>query len=180
MSSSVLIRWCGPAAVLAGVLFVVNGLLTVTNPQIPFLNVMSSIAVLLMVVGLAGLHLLQKGRVGLIGLLGFYLTIVGILAQLLGLVDLGFLVMVGALVILVGLALYGIDTVRARVLPLWCGMLLIWRQRLGWAALAIATLAIAIPLGPYTNVWFGFVWLALGYILWLRRGMATEPPSRVS
>jgi hypothetical protein len=168
MSSSVLIRWCGPAAVLAGVLFVVNGLLTVTNPQIPFLNVMSSIAVLLMVVGLAGLHALQKGHVGLIGLLGFYTVIVGILAQLLGLVDLGFLVMVGALVILVGLALYGIDTVRARVFPLWCGMLL------------IATLAIAIPLGPYTNVWFGFVWLALGYILWLRRGMATEPPSRVS
>jgi 4-amino-4-deoxy-L-arabinose transferase-like glycosyltransferase len=122
----------------------------------------------LLVVGLAGLHALQKGRVGLIGLLGFYVTIVGILAQLLGLVDLGFLVMVGALVILVGLALYGIGTVRARVLPLWCGMLL------------IATLAIAIPLGPYTNVWFGFVWLALGYILWLRRGMATEPPSRVS
>ncbi len=136
----------------------VNGLLTVTNSQLPFLNTMSSVAVLLMVVSLAGLHALQKGRVGLIGVAGFYAVIVGALAQLLGLVHLGLLVMVGALVILVGLALYGIGTVRARVLPLWCGGLL------------IATLPIAIPLGPYTNVWFGIVWLALGYMLWLRKG----------
>jgi hypothetical protein len=121
-----------------------------------------------MVVGLGGLHALQRGRLGLIGIVGFYAVIVGTLAQLLSLVELGFLVMVGALVILVGLALYGISTVRARVLPLWCGMVL------------IATLPIAIPLGPYTNVWFGLVWLALGYMLWLRKGLATEPPSRVS
>ena len=168
MSSSVIIRWCGPSAILAGVLFVVNGLLTVTNPQLPFLNTMSTVAVLLMVVGLAGLHALQRGRAGLVEVVGFYAVIVGTLAQLLSLVYLGFLVMVGALVILLGLALYGIGTVRARVLPLWCGMLL------------IATLPIAIPLGPFTNVWFGLVWLALGYMLWLRKGVATESPSRVN
>ena len=42
MSSSVLIQWCRPVAVLAGVLLVVNGLLTETNPQLSFLNATSS------------------------------------------------------------------------------------------------------------------------------------------
>jgi hypothetical protein len=167
VSSSGPIRWGGPAAILSGVLFVINGLLTVTSPRTPFLSLMSTIALLFMLVGLAGLHALQRGRVGIIGLVGFYATIVGVLVQLLGLVGLGLLVMEGALVILVGLALYGVDTARARVLPLWCGMLL------------IATLFIAIPLGPYTNVWFGLVWLALGYVLWLHRGTTPGQPSRV-
>jgi carbohydrate-binding DOMON domain-containing protein len=42
MSSSVLIRWFRPVAVLAGVLLVVTGLLTETNPQLSFLNATSS------------------------------------------------------------------------------------------------------------------------------------------
>jgi hypothetical protein len=47
VSSLILIRRCGPAAVLAGVLFVVNGMLTVTNLRFPLLVATSSIAVLL-------------------------------------------------------------------------------------------------------------------------------------
>lgn len=166
MLSSGLVRWGGPAAIFSGVLFAVNGLLTVTSPRTPFLDLTSTIALLFMLVGLIGLHALQRGRVGILGLVGFWAVVVGVLVQLLGLVGLGFLVMVGALVILIGLALYGIDTARARVLPLWCGMLL------------VATLFIAIPLGPYTNVWFGLVWLALGSMLWSRRGATEVRPSR--
>jgi hypothetical protein len=45
--SSELIRRWGPVAVLAQILFVVSGTLTVTDPQLPLLNTTSSAAVLL-------------------------------------------------------------------------------------------------------------------------------------
>jgi hypothetical protein len=78
---------------------------------------------------------------------------------------------VGSLIILVGLVLYGAATLQARVLARWCGLGLIvvppiafyMHSRIFYGSLAL----------------FGVLWVALGYVLWLRSGTPTEQPSRV-
>jgi hypothetical protein len=66
---------------------------------------------------------------------------------------------------LVGFVLYGIATLRARVLPRWYGLAL------------IVALPVSLPLAGYGTALFGLILLALGYALWLRSGFATEQPS---
>ena len=39
---------------------------------------------------------------------------------------------------------------------------------------------MTVVLGDYGGILFGLLWLALGYVLWFRRGTAAERPSRVS
>jgi hypothetical protein len=66
----------------------------------------------------------------------------------------------------------GIATLRARVLPPWCGVLLI---------IAVLGIPVYFALGNYGGaIVYGLVWVALGYALWSRRGEAAEQPSRVS
>jgi hypothetical protein len=70
-----------------------------------------------------------------------------------------------------GLMLLGAATLRAGVLPRWCGVLLI---------VAVLGIPIYFALGNYGGaLLYGLLWLALGYVLWSQRGAATEPPSRV-
>jgi len=69
--------------------------------------------------------------------------------------------------VLVGFVLYGAATLQARVLPRWCGVGFI----VGWP--------VTVALGDLGTVLFGLLWLAIGYVLWSRRGIATEGPSRV-
>ena len=79
----------------------------------------------------------------------------------------------GLLGLLVGFVLYGVATLRARVLPRWCGVAFV-------VALPIA-LVLSIPLSFASMfVVFGLIWLALGYALWTRRGAPPEQrPRRV-
>ena len=78
---------------------------------------------------------------------------------------------IGSLVVLVGLVLYGAATLQAGVLPPWCGLALI----------------VVPPIAFYLNsrvyygslALYGVLWVALGYVLWSRRGTPTEQPSRV-
>src|SRR4051794_7135845 len=143
MSSLDLLRWGGLAAMLAGVAFIVLLLIPVAfmvlklHPDAygasPF-NVLGSVlfiaAWLLLVVGLAGFHTLQEERYERIGRVGFYTVIVGVSAYIvaqvigfmLGSTILEFLGFLGLLVVMVGLALYGVATLQARVLPRWCGV----------------------------------------------------------
>lgn len=79
---------------------------------------------------------------------------------------------VGALGMLVGFMLYGIATLRARVLPRWYGLTL--------AVSMPVSLGLGYLLAAYwSSLLFGLFFLVLGYVLWLRRGTATEQPSRV-
>ena len=63
-------------------------------------------------------------------------------------------------------------TLRARILPWWCGMLLI----------------IAFPLGDLSNaileggegILLGILWGVVGYALLSRSGTVAEQPSRVN
>ena len=177
MSSSELIRWGGLAAMLAGATFIVLMLIPEGLPG-SFLNTLNSlvfvVAVLLMLAGLAGFHALQKGTYGRIGRAGFYTVIVSGIARIIaqvGLISgnpaLGFLDFLGLLGVLVGFVLYGAATLQARVLPRWCGV--------GF----IVSWPVTVALGDLGNVLFGLLWLAIGYVLWSRRGIATERPSRV-
>ncbi len=178
MSSTNLIRWGGVAAMLGGVVFLMDTALTLTvvNPsEDRWPDVLFVIGILLVVVGLVGFHELHRGSYGRIGRAGFYTVVIASLIQVVGLVGfllgsmaLEWLILVGGLGSLVGFALYGAAILRAGVLPLWCGVAI------------IIALPSSIPLGEYANLLFGIVWLALGYILWSQRDSSAGQPSRVS
>lgn len=152
---------------LAGVVFVADTVLalTVADPEEDrWLDIFFVAGILLVVVGLVGFHELQRGSYGRIGRAGFYTVVaasliqaVGLVGFLLGSTALEWLILVGGLGSLVGFALYGAATLRAGLLPRWCGVAL------------IVALPASIPLGEYASLLFGLVWLALGYTLWLRR-----------
>jgi hypothetical protein len=169
-----LIRWGGVAAMLAGIVFLVDEILNLMNPA-PYLDIMFIVAMLLVVAGLVGFHTLQIESYGRIGQAAFYTVVVSSLSQLLGLVlllsgstALLWLVSVGTLGVLVGFVLYGAATLQAKVLPRWCGVAF------------IVAFPVAVLLGGYAYFWLGFVWLALGYALWSRRGETVGQLSRVS
>ncbi len=131
------------------------------------------VALLLTATGLIALHRLQKDSYGSLGRVGFYITFAAIVARILG--ALVFLAGSSALEkisppatagMLAGFVLYGIATLRARVLPRWYGLAL------------IVALPVSLPLAGYGTALFGLILLALGYALWLRRGFTTEQPSR--
>ncbi len=180
MSSSDLIRWGWLAAIGAGVLALVFGLLAFAlgrGDEPGPLDILVLLAMILEVVALVGFHALQGRNYGRIGRAGLYTTISStVLFELLLLVSLfggdvegiDWLAAVGLLGLLVGLVLYGAATLQARVLPRWCGILFIFFMPVG------------ILLGDLQPIWGGLVWLALAYALWSQSGAAGEQPSRVS
>src|SRR5215210_1417340 len=179
MAASNFIRWGGLAAMGAGLLAIVYGLLgfaTSKGDEPGALDILVILAMILEVVGLVGFHALQGRNYGPIGRAGLYTTIASIVvfelllvaSPLGGDVGLDWLVAVGVLGLLVGLALYGAATLQARVLPRWCGILF------------IIFMPVGILLGDLQPIWGGLAWLALGYALWSQSsGAASEQSSRV-
>jgi hypothetical protein len=186
MSSSDLIRWGGLAGMLAGAAFIVLMLIP-EGPPGSFLYTLNGlvfiVAVLLVLVGLAGFHALQKGNYGSIGRAGFYTVIVAATAQIiaqvgsmLGSTAFRFLDFLGLLGVMVGLVLYGAATLQARVLPRWCGVGFI----VGLPLWIVVSVVLGNEYGgSLGGLLFGFLWLALGYMLWSRRSTATKQPARV-
>ena len=80
--------------------------------------------------------------------------------------------LVGGLLVLVGSILLGAMTIRARVLPWWCGVLLIVGFPLGDILNGVAA--------GSENIVFAIVWGSIGYALLSLRGTEAEQPSRVS
>jgi len=185
-----MVRWGGLAGLAAAVVFLLSGILTIiaASQEVPtsssdyLLEVLVVVAFVLALDTLAGLHAVQRhsGRYGILGAAGFWLTFVGyvivvVIAHLVVLaggepilsVRLG-----GALLVLVGSILLGAMTIRARVLPWWCGVLLI----------------VGFPLGDVLNnvaaggenIVFAIVWGSIGYSLFSWSGTVGEQPSRVS
>ncbi len=188
MSSSDLIRWGGLAAMLCGVAFIVLMLIP-EGPVSSFSGRIGTfvfiVALALLLAALVGFHTLQKDSYGRIGRAGFYTVVVGASAQivaavvrlLVGRTPLEFLDIVGLLGVFVGLVLYGAASLQARVLPRWCGVGFI---------VAVPVFIIGSALlggvlgGALGGILFGLLWIALGYVLWSRRGSTAEQPSRVS
>jgi len=179
MAQSDWVRWGGLAAMGAGVLAIVYSLLGSAagkGDEPGPLDILVILAMILEVVGLLGFHALQGRNYGRIGRAGLYTSIGSLvifefllLASLVwGDVGLDWLVAVGVLGLLVGLALYGAATLQAKVLPRWCGILF------------IIFMPVGILLGDLQPIWGGLGWLALGYALWSHSGSAaTQRPSRV-
>ena len=129
--------------------------------------VLFAVALVLTAAGLIGLHALQEDGVGLLGRAGLYVSLAAITARLLGAVvflagstALEWISSPGVLGMVVGFALYGAATLRAGVLPRWCG-----------AALIVA-IPVSLPLSVYGTSLFGLVLLALGLALLPRRDAA--------
>lgn len=181
MSSSSVVRWGAPGAILSGLAFTVLSLLSLATPEpAAYLDVIFGLAWLSTVLPVAGLHAVQEGRYGLLGRVGSVSLVVGAVAAFLGALAVaagsaslgGALFIAGGLFLLAGLVGLGIASLRARVLPRWCGVALI---------LALPLTALAGPLtggllqaqsnsGDYPGVIvMGLLWLGLGYALWSRR-----------
>jgi hypothetical protein len=131
--------------------------------------------IVLSVVGLIGLHALQRGSYGGVGRAGFYtilaasaaIVVTGVV-HLFGSAALEWLANpVGVLGIIVGFSLYGAATVQAGVMPRWYGVML------------IVFIPFSVLLGPYANMWMGVVLLVLGSMLWTSGDLPAEQyPSR--
>ncbi|MDP8925944.1 MAG: hypothetical protein M3M97_03325 [Actinomycetota bacterium] len=185
MSSSGLVQWGAIAAIAAGVVWIVVSFLSlvVGNPGLsPEVNALYVVAVLLVLGGLVGFHALQKRNYGTIGWVGFYMIIAAVFAQVLGWLGIFagvsavlvlFVLPASILVILVGFVLYGVATLQAKVLPRWCGIVLM---------IAVPVAVVLGWIGDFPSigyVWLGLVWLTLGYLLWSQRGTAAGQRSRV-
>jgi hypothetical protein len=172
-----LIRWGGLAAMLSGVAWWLQALLElagVYEGESAWLTVLFIVAA-----PLAGGHggvlcpterelrAHRKGGV-LRGPRGGVLILIWNLVFLLSGSSIEWLRSMTLLGLLVGFALYDAATLRARVLPRWCGVVF------------IMAFPITALLEEYGNIWFGLGWLALGYMVWSQRDTSVGQPSRVS
>jgi hypothetical protein len=140
--ASQLIRWGGVAGLVAGGMFVLAGILILTaSPQGAgfdsfsgySIEVILVVAFVLTLAAIAGLHGLQSERYGLPGAAGSLITFLGYMLTavitavtvLVGSEALYSVRLIGGLAVLIGSILLGAMTLRARVLPWWCGVLLI-------------------------------------------------------
>lgn len=188
MSWSSAIRWGVPGALLSGMVFIILSLLSLATPEpAAYLDVIFGVAWLSTVLPVAALHAVQEGRYGLLGRVGSASIVVGAVATFLGALAVATrstslawpLFIAGGVFLLAGLVVLGIASLRARVLPRWCGVALI---------LALPLTALAGPLtggllqaqtqtnsGDYPGVIvMGLLWLGLGYALWSRRAAAQQ------
>jgi hypothetical protein len=189
--SSDLIRWGGLAGVLAGVMYVLTDILSLLAPQQRVFDSFSdylqeaifAVAVAGTLGAIAGLHALQMGRYGRLGAAGSLLAFIGyalffVRAAVTTLVGgqaplyAVRISIVGALAVLIGSVLLGAMTLRARVLPWWCGVLLI----VGFPL----SLASEVAFSAAGGIVLGIVWGLIGYALLSLRGAVEEQPSRVS
>ena len=140
MATVKLVHWGALGAMLGGLAFVIDSLLILSGPEADWTNFAYVVAALL-------------GQV------------LGILVFMAGSPALEWLVFpVGFLAVPIGLVLYGVATVRARVLPRWCGIAL------------IAVPLLGVVLGDAGEILFGLLWLALGYMLLAKSRESVEQP----
>lgn len=180
MKTANLVRWGALAALGSGALWIAGGLLHLAYPQDPpgalgyYLNYLGtaifSAAYLGVLGGLVGLHVRQMDSYGQLGRAGFFLAFVGAALAFVGQAtsgifpqndtlgwlfsDPGYGFQAGIHLTSLGLVLMGIATLRAGVLPRWCGF-------------GLVALVVFLTLGAYGGfVVVGLIWLALGYALW--------------
>ena len=172
MSSTV--RWGGVAGVVAAALLVLSAILNQLSPiQRTYHSTTSYlylavvlIAYVAVIVAVLGIHALHSGRprYGRLGAAGTVLTIVGyaiiaittVISMAQGHASLLTIRLSGAVVLLIGSALLGVIIIRARLLPWWCGILLI----------------VAFPLGDVANAVFSSAENLLLALLWGSMGVA--------
>jgi len=186
MPSSV-VKWGGLAGLAAGVLLILSAIL---NQAVPVEGVVDTssvyiyraIAVLAyigIIVAVLGIHALHRGnaRYGPAGTAGSVITIAGyaiiaVVTVISMVQDFEYLLTIrigGGILVLIGSLLLGAMIIRARLLPWWCGVLLI----------------IAFPLGDVANAIFSsenlllaLLWGSMGFALLSQRRAAVQSPIR--
>jgi hypothetical protein len=183
MSSTV--RWGGIAGVVAAALLVLSAILNQLSPIKTTYDSATSylylaavfVAYVAVLVALLGIHAMHRGRprYGRLGAVGTVLTFAGyaIIAivtainMVQGQRSLQIVRIGGALLLLVGSVLLGVILLRAKLLPWWCGVLLI----------------VAFPLGDRANAIFSsaeylllaLLWGSVGIALLVQRVKVPEP-----
>ena len=165
---------------LAGVAFITRSRLP-TDSSVG--DTFQLVAITLLAVGIGGLHTLQMnhfGRLGLImGLAGLSIVVIAASASVVarivmlvsGSVTLVWITDLALPALILGMVIYGVATLLARVLPLWIGVAII---------LALPLRIALVVMDPWGLTLFGLLWVVLGYMLWSRREAATERPARVN
>ena len=188
MTSSNLLRWGGLAALIGGVLYVLTGIMSLLAPQEEvfdsftdyFIEVLFILALVGTLMAIAGVHVLQRGRYGRLGAAGSLTAFVGHALLLVaaaattiaGREALDMVFFLGSLAALVGLVLLGATTLRARVLPWWCGVLLI-------VGLPLSVVLDVTARGS-GGILLGMVWALVGYALLATGGASDQRPARVA
>ena len=134
-------------------------------------------AYIAVIVAVLGIHALHSGkpRYGRLGTTGTVLTIAGyaiivvvtVISMVQGQRSLLPVRLTGAGLVLVGSALLGVIIIRARLLPWWCGVLLIVTFPLGHFANALFSSA--------ENLLMALLWGSVGVALLIRRQEVDEP-----
>ncbi len=199
MSSSVLIRWGGLAAMLGGTLWTIATVVHASKPRGciaaecasrpmresgPLVGILTLLSVLLFAAGAVGLVALMRsgGRFGRGGNAGVVLGVVGaalmVIATLVQALFFGgdfplmpYFVVPGLLALVIGFLLAGIAILRSGVLPRWVAVLVI----VGALAMLVANEQTARVL---LMIPFGVAWVAVGYVLWSEDGASTGQPAR--
>ncbi len=188
MSSNLMIRWGGLAAMLSGVLSVVKGVVILTSEADPSLVPLTA---LLFALGMVGLHARLEGHGGLLGTIGVLLAWVVVVASVVNLIGLALPIptpgeadasillrityMVAFLGVLVGLLALGIAALRARVMPSpWHAVPL--AVGVVWLPLQAVGFVISDGVGLILG---GLAWALLGYVLWSKSSTSAQQPSRV-
>jgi hypothetical protein len=188
MTSSNLVRWGWLAALIGGVPYALTGIMSLLAPQEEafdsFTDYLIEVLFVLALVGtlmaIAGLHILQRGRYGHLGAAGSLTAFVGhalllvaaAVTTLAGREALDMVFLLGSLAALVGLVLLGATTLRARVLPWWCGVLLIVGLPL--------SVVLDVTARGNGGILLGMVWALVGYALLAMGGASDQQPARVA
>jgi hypothetical protein len=189
--ASNLVRWGGLAGVVSGMMFVLAAIVNLIAPHHRgvfnsfsdyLYQLLAVVAFTLTLVAIAGLHALHGGnaRYGRSGAAGALVAFVGYAliamitaaSMLVGAEALQSVRLVSAAAVLIGSILLGAMAIRARVVPWWCGVLII----------------VGFPLGDISNavvrggevIVLGIVWGLVGYALLSQRSMGAGQPSRPS
>jgi hypothetical protein len=179
------IKWGGIAGIAAAALFIVSAILEQLSPlqrihdsvaSYLYLGVVVA-AYIAVIVAVLGIHALHSGRrrYGRLGTTGTVLTIAGYLIMIVvrmismvaGRESLGNVRIGAGLAVLIGSVLLGVIILRARILPWWCGVLLIVAFPLGDVANAIFSAA--------ENLLLALLWGSVGVALLARREGVAEP-----
>jgi len=205
ISSSILIRLGGVAAMVGGGASATLGLLTVlvVNYEIPgsleraiqksgayefpVLNMLLFGAL----AAIVALHTLQRGRYGSQGRLAALAAFIGLVMLPVGWLVAGpsypllltaAVLIVGVLAASVGIVGLGVVTIIAGVLPRWCGVALIAGSPPGVLTLFLfSTPLVMARILPGEAGWelAGIPWIAVGYAIFRTAARRTEGPARV-
>jgi hypothetical protein len=179
------IKWGGIAGIAAAALFIVSAILEQLSPLQRIYDSVASYlylgvvvaAYIAVIIAVLGIHALHSGtpRYGRLGTTGTVLTIAGYLIMIVvrminmvaGRESLGNVRIGAGLAVLIGSVLLGVIILRARILPWWCGVLLIVAFPLGDVANAIFSAA--------ENLLLALLWGSVGVALLARREGVAEP-----